>query len=99
LRRFEALPDPALRCGENSRPGKVRHRLEDSREAILWFHDTQLSSDSDLCFEENVANKGNRVAKFLALATFGLGENREKTGRKPLDGGGADLEAKSFSHE
>src|SRR5229473_1577990 len=38
LRRLEALPDPAPRCGENSRPGKVHHRLEDSREAILWFY-------------------------------------------------------------
>src|SRR5229473_508084 len=70
LRRLEALPDPAPRCGENSRPGKVRHRLEDSREAILWFHDTRLSSVSDLDFDECVANKPNRVAKCLALATF-----------------------------
>src|SRR5258708_35482820 len=68
LRRFEALPDPAPRCGENSRPGKVRHRLEDGREAILWFHDTRLSSVSDLDFDEGVANKPNRVAKCLALA-------------------------------
>jgi hypothetical protein len=27
--------DPALMCGENSWPGRVHHRLEDSREAIL----------------------------------------------------------------
>src|SRR6266853_714188 len=47
LRRVEALPDPAPRCGENSRPGKVRHRLEDSSEAILWFHHTRVSSDFD----------------------------------------------------
>src|SRR5258708_24096884 len=30
--------DPALTCGENSWPGRVHHRLEDSREAILCFH-------------------------------------------------------------
>src|SRR5260370_27214070 len=30
--------DPALTCGENSWPGRVHHRLEDSREAILYFH-------------------------------------------------------------
>src|SRR5260370_24194223 len=73
LRRSAALPDPAPRCGENSRPGKVRHRLEDSREAILWFHDTRLSSVSDLVFGEFVANKPNRVAKCLALASDALG--------------------------
>ncbi len=27
--------DPALTCGENSWPGRVHHRLEDSRKAIL----------------------------------------------------------------
>src|SRR5712691_8291201 len=69
LRRLEALPDPAPRCGENSRPGKVHHRLEDSREAILWFHDTRVSSVSAFCFEANIANKPNRVAKCLALAS------------------------------
>jgi hypothetical protein len=69
LRRSATLPDPALRCGENSRPGKVRHRLEDSREAILWFHDTRLSSNFGHVFGTSVANKGNRVAKFLALAS------------------------------
>src|SRR5258708_18078997 len=63
LRRSAALPDPALRCGENSRPGKVRHRLEDSREAILWFYDTRLSSVSGFVFGTNVANRANRVAK------------------------------------
>src|SRR6266436_1997281 len=72
LRRFEALPDPAPRCGENSRPGKVHHRLKDSREAILWFHNTRLSSVSDLCFQESVANKANRVAKSIALASAGF---------------------------
>jgi hypothetical protein len=79
LARFEALPDPALRCGENSRPGKVRHRLEDSREAILWFHHTRLSSVSGLCFGGSVANKPNRVAKFLALASDGFGCFRLRT--------------------
>jgi hypothetical protein len=49
--------DPALRCGENSRPGKVRHRLEDSGKAILWFHDTRLSSDLD-CFLGQVLQTG-----------------------------------------
>src|SRR5260370_15088754 len=67
--------DPALRCGENSRPGKVRHRLEDSRKAILWFHDTRLSSESGFVFGTSVANKANRAAKFFALATFGFRKN------------------------
>jgi hypothetical protein len=71
-----ALPDPAPRCGENSRPGKVRHRLEDSRKAILWFHHTRLSSDLGCVFGTNVANSGNRVAKFLALTTFGFRKNQ-----------------------
>src|SRR5258708_31437494 len=73
MRRFEALPDPAPRCGENSRPGKVHHRLKDSREAILWFHDTRLSSVSDAVFGSRVANRANRVAKCLALAPDELG--------------------------
>src|SRR5437870_12109962 len=78
LRRFAALPDPAPRCGENSRPGKVHHRLKDSREAILCFNDTWLSSVSDLCFEENVANKANRAAKSIALASDGFLKTCEK---------------------
>src|SRR5258706_15224217 len=59
----EALPEPAPRCGENSRPGKVHHRLEDSREAILWFQDTRLSSGLARVFGTSVANKPNRATK------------------------------------
>src|SRR5258708_18859584 len=49
-RRFEALPDPALKFGENSPPGKGHQRLKDNREAILWFYDTRLASILDLPF-------------------------------------------------
>jgi hypothetical protein len=73
--RPDRKSDPAQCCGENSRPGKVRHRLEDSGKAILWLHDTRLSSDLALCFRRSVANRANRVAKFLALTTFGFQKN------------------------
>jgi hypothetical protein len=80
----EGAPPAALRRFE--RPCQIRHQdavripgreryVTDSKTAAKpssWFHDTRLSSVSARCFEESVANKANRVAKFLALGTFGL---------------------------
>jgi hypothetical protein len=67
LRRLEALPDPAPRCGENSRPGKVHHRLERQPQSHpLVSRYTAVKRFSLICLS-SVANKPNRVAKFLAL--------------------------------
>src|SRR5260370_42711237 len=62
---LNAYSDPALTCGENSWPGRVHHRLEDSREAILCFHVKARVKHSGGSFFVSDCNQAKSSCKIL----------------------------------